>query len=351
MTPSGVVAPLRIVHTVASDRFAGVEQFVRRLAAAQAEQGHQVTVAGGAPEQMRALERAGVRVLPARTAIDVLRAVRRTPADVVNSHMTAADAASAIALLGRRTALVSTRHFAGRRAHAGPLSIDPFLRRVDAEISVSRAVAAATGTTSTVVRPGLPAPGDAAEQPGHPPALRILMVQRLQPEKHTAIGVRAFAASGLADDDWGLVIVGEGPDRAGLEALITDLGVGSSVQLMGFRDDVPELLRSSSLLLSTCPVEGLGLAVLEAMSHGLAPIAAGAAGHLDLLEGLDERALFRPDDVADAAAALRAFAADPERRRMLARTAQERALTAFTMNRQVTGTDAVYRDAIARRRA
>lgn len=346
------MTPLRILHTVASDRFAGVEQFVRRLAAAQADRGHDVTVAGGAPEQMRAtLERAGVRVIPARTTLDVMRAVRRIPADVVNSHMTAADAASAVGLLGRRTALVSTRHFAGRRAHAGSLSIDPFLRRVDAEIAVSRAVAAATGVASTVVHPGLPASTGSVDLPRHPVARRILMVQRLQPEKHTAVGVRAFAASGLADDGWGLLIVGEGPDRPELETLIADLGIGESASLMGFRNDVPELLTSSSLLLATCPVEGLGLAVLEAMTHGLAPIAAGAAGHLDLLDGLDERALFRPDDVGDAATALRAFADDPERRLRLATAARERALTEFTMQRQVAGTDAVYRDAIARRRA
>ncbi|MDQ0644608.1 glycosyltransferase [Microbacterium murale] len=347
------MTPLRILHTIASDRFAGVEQFVRRLAAAQAEHGHHVTVAGGAPGHMSStLERAGVHAVPARTALDVMRAVRRTPADVVNSHMTAADAASAIALLGRRTALVSTRHFAGRRAHAGPLSIDPFLRRVDAEIAVSRAVAAATGMASTVVHPGLPAATNTSDdQPRHPVARRILMVQRLQPEKHTAIGVRAFATSGLAAEDWGLLILGEGPDRAELEALIAELGLRDSALLIGFRDDVPELLKSSSLLLSTCPVEGLGLAVLEAMSFGLAPIAAGAAGHLDLLEGLDERALFRPDDVADAATALRAFADDPDRRRRLAAAARERALSEFSIERQVAGTDAVYRDAIAGRLA
>lgn len=350
---------LRILHTVASDRFAGVEQFVRRLATAQAAHGHRVTVVGGAPEQMRtALEQAGVRAVPARTALDVMRVVRRTPADVVNSHMTAADAGSAIALLGRRTALVSTRHFAGRRAHAGPLSIDPFLRRVDAEIAVSRAVAAATGIASTVVHPGLtaahastapvPAPADS---PQVPVRRRILMVQRLQPEKHTEIGVRAFAASRLADAGWTLAILGEGPDRAGLESVIADLGLDDAASLMGFRTDVPEMLASSSMLLATCPVEGLGLAVLEAMTHGVAPVAAGAAGHLDLLEGLDERALYRPDDVADAAAALRTFADDPDRRRRLARAAQDRALTEFSMDRQVARTDAVYRDAIARRRA
>ena len=36
--------PLRILHAISSDRFAGVEQFVRRLAIRQAQDGHTVTV-------------------------------------------------------------------------------------------------------------------------------------------------------------------------------------------------------------------------------------------------------------------------------------------------------------------
>lgn len=338
---------LRIVHAVASDRFAGVEQFVLRLASAQATQGHEVTVIGGAPERMSAaLQAAGARPVAAVHTLDVLRAVRRTPADVVNSHMTAADGACAFALLGRRTALVSTRHFASRRGRFGPLPLDAIIRRrVDAEISISRAVASAVGVPSTVVHSGIPpavgaSPGDSK---------RILMVQRLQPEKHTGIGVQAFAASGLAADGWRLDVVGEGPERDQVAALIEDLGVGDAVRLLGFRDDVPHLLTDASMLLAPCPVEGLGLAVLEAMAHAVAPIAAAAAGHLDLLEGLDERATFRPDDVADAAAALRAFADDANRRGALARAARDRALTEFSLTQQATGTEAVYRDAMSRR--
>lgn len=341
------MTPLRIVHAVASDRFAGVEQFVLRLASEQAGQGHEVTVVGGAPARMTAaLRTAGARMVTAARTGDVLRAVRRTRADVVNSHMTAADGACAIALLGRDTALVSTRHFASRRGRFGPLPLDAIIRRrVDAEISISRAVAGAIGVPSTVVHSGIP-PVEAVSRGDRK---RILMVQRLQPEKHTGIGVQAFAASGLAAEGWRLDVVGEGPERDQLTALIEDLGVVEAVRLLGFRDDVPHLLAEASLLLAPCPAEGLGLAVLEAMAHAVAPIAAGAAGHLDLLEGLDDRAMFQPDDVADAAEALRVFAGDPGRRGLLARAARERALTEFSLTQQAAGTEAVYRAAIARR--
>lgn len=341
--------PLRIVHAVSSDGFAGVEQFVLRLALAQAEQGHDVTVVGGAPAQMRGpLEVAGVRSIPAARPADVLRAVRAAPADVVNSHMTEADAACALALVGRPAALVATRHFARPRGRLRFLPVDALVRtRVDAEISISRAVAAAIGVPSVVVHTGIRSAAGGSDGDTR----RILMVQRLQPEKRTAVGVRAFAASGLAAEGWRLDIAGDGPERPHLEDLIREHSLERSVDLLGFRHDVPQLLDTSSIVIATCPVEGLGLAVLEAMTHAVAPVVAAAAGHLDLLEGLDERALFRPDDVDDAAEALGTFAHDPARRRVLALAARERARTEFSVTQQAARTEAVYRDAIARRAA
>ena len=69
--PSGrrrVTAPLRILHAIRSDGFAGVEQFVLRLAIAQAADGHDVAVIGGAtgPHAAPASTTAGVAHAPGR---------------------------------------------------------------------------------------------------------------------------------------------------------------------------------------------------------------------------------------------------------------------------------------------
>ncbi|GAA3930509.1 glycosyltransferase family 4 protein [Microbacterium soli] len=343
---------MRIVHLVRSDRFAGVEQFVLRLAIAQVRAGHRVEVLGGAPDRMADASRAaGVAWHPAsavRTALSALRA-RRDDADVVNTHMTDADVTAVLALGRRGPALVSTRHFALPRGRVLGIPLDLFVRRrVDAEIAISSAVAEATGIPSTVVHSGVPA---ASPSPATTPARMILMAQRLQPEKRADIGIRAFAASGLADRGWRLDIAGDGPLRAELEELIDTLGAGGSVRLRGFRDDMPDLLRTASLFLAPCDIEGLGLAVLEAMAAGVAPVAAAAAGHLDVLAGLDERSGFRAGDVEDAADALRAFAGDDERRARLAEAAQRRARTEFSLDQQVAGSDEVYRRAIEHARA
>ncbi|GAA1762423.1 glycosyltransferase family 4 protein [Agromyces humatus] len=343
--------PLRILHAIRSDGFSGVEQFVLRLARAQSGDGHAVAVIGGDPERMRAgLDEVGVGHTPAPGTADVYRAVRRLSpgVDVVNTHMTAADVGT-VAALGfrrrpRRPAIVATRHFAKPRGRLGPVPISALVgRSIDAQISISTAVAGAVDGPSTVVHSGIePRPlGDVA--------LRervVLMAQRLQPEKRTDIGIRAFAASGLADDGWGLEIAGIGPERESLGELAASHGLEGAVRFLGYRTDLPAVMDRAALLIAPCPVEGLGLTLLEAMAGGLPVVAAGAAGHLDLLAGLDARAAFAPNDVDEAAAHLRSLADDAAGRTALALAARTRQQHDYSLRAQVDGTDVVYRSVL-----
>jgi glycosyltransferase involved in cell wall biosynthesis len=339
---------LRILHAVRSDGFAGVEQFVLRLALAQAADGHEVAVIGGAAERMRPdLDAAGVEHVPAARTVDVERAVRPRAAevDVVNTHMTAADVAAVIALTGRRRpALVSTRHFAQPRGRLGPVPIDALVgRRIDAEVSISAAVAASVDRPSTVVHTGVdPRPlGD-----GRPRDRTVLIAQRLEPEKHTHVGIRAFAASGLAADGWTLEVAGDGSERDAVHALARELGHEPVVRFSGFRSDLPAVMDRAGMLVAPCPVEGLGLTVLEAMAGGLPVVAAAAGGHVELLEGLDERTLFTADDADDAARRLRALADDEPGRADLGAAERVRQQQAFSTRAQADGTEAVYREVL-----
>ncbi|WP_308492924.1 glycosyltransferase family 4 protein [Microbacterium terrisoli] len=345
------MTPLSILHAIRSDRFAGVEQLVLRLAVAQAAAGHRVRVVGGASERMAdPLRAAGVVYVPASHTRHVVAALRRWAgtADVVNTHMTAADVAAVFAFFGRaRPAVASTRHFAQRRGRLRALPLDPVVRRVvDVEIAVSHAVAAAVGVPSTVVHSGI------APVPFADPGSRrrvVLIAQRLQPEKQTLLAVDAFARSGLVSDGWCLEVAGDGADYAAVASGVERLG--DAGRMLGFRDDVPELMACAGILLAPTPNEALGLSVIEAMACGLPVVAAGAAGHLDVMAGLDPRALFAPGDAAGAARALRALADDPEGRRRLGTAERERQQRDFSLDQQVAGTDAAYRAAITRHRA
>lgn len=343
---------LRILHVVVSDRFAGVEQFVRRLATTQAADGHEVFVAGGAPEVLAGpLRAAGVHFAPAATAREALTAIRSADVEVVNSHMTSADVAAVLSRLAgrRRPAVVATRHFALRRGSRGPAAAYRLIERMlDAEISISQAVADTIQVPSTVVHPGV----DAVEETDDTARDRtVLMAQRLQPEKDTALGIRAFAASGISDDGWRLEIAGVGAQEAELRALADELGIAEAVSFLGFRGDLPQLMQRAGMLLATTPNEGLGLAVVEAMAARLPVVASGAGGHLDTLAAIAQNGLFTVGDVRDAADRLRTLAADSQRRSRLAEAQLAVQQRSFTLRSQADGTEAVYRRAIARRGA
>lgn len=333
---------MRVLHVVRSDGFSGVERHIASLAAAQTRAADSVTVVGGDSASMtRQLAGAGVRTLPGNTLWDVMASIRRAGRpDVVHAHMTAGELAASLA---NASPLVVTRHFARPRGTTpgGRLAGALIRRRVRAQIAISQFVADAVDGAATVVYPGV----ETDREPARPRRRVVLVVQRLQPEKNTDVALRAFAAG--APEDWTLEVVGRGPEAGALQNLATTLGVAGRVTFLGFRDDVPDLMRSSSLLLAPCEVEGLGLSVLEAMSHGL-PVAASSAGaHHETVGRAPDAQLFEPGDVEQAGAMLARLCADDDLRekygQQLARVQQ----STFTPSAQAEATDAVYRAVLA----
>ena len=136
-----------------------------------------------------------------------------------------------------------------------------------------------------------PADGQAPAIPGcpfHPDRHFIIgTVGRLQPEKDQATLVSAFAqARALAPAsmaDARLVVVGEGPMRPKLEALILELGLGSQVWLAGARDDVASVLQGLHLFVLPSRAEGISNTVLEAMATGLPVVATDVGGNHQLV--------------------------------------------------------------------
>jgi glycosyltransferase involved in cell wall biosynthesis len=340
---------IRIIHAIRSDGFAGVERFVARLAVAQNRAGHRVRVIGGDPARMiAALRPHPIMFTEAKRTSETWSAIRRWQdhADVVNTHMTAADVAAALALSMNRQppALVSTRHFTQARGADSRMPIDAILRHVIAqEISISHAVASSIGLPSTVVHSGL----EFRPPPRVPRRRVVLVAQRLQPEKQTALAIEAFARSGLADVGWEMHISGAGSERTALEALTHQLGLGSDVRFLGQISDVSALMDASSILIAPCAVEGLGLTVIEAMQAELPVVAARAGGHVELLTGLDPLLMFEPGDVNEAAANLRAFATDEARRRSAGTQMRMRQEADYAIEGQVAGTVEVYLKALA----
>jgi glycosyltransferase involved in cell wall biosynthesis len=124
-----------------------------------------------------------------------------------------------------------------------------------------------------------------------------LVVSRLAPEKGVDVAIAACAAAGLP-----LVVAGDGPQRAALEAR----AAGTGTRFVG-RVDAAELARlraqAALALVPSRAAETFGLAAAEAMAAGV-PVAGSAVGALPELCGTD--GLVAPGDAAALALAARA---------------------------------------------
>jgi glycosyltransferase involved in cell wall biosynthesis len=109
--------------------------------------------------------------------------------------------------------------------------------------------------------------------PKSAPTGRFVFVGRLVPNKKVDILLEAFALAkqGSAAKVRSLTILGDGPDRVGLEGLAARLGIAPYVQFMGDVSDEQKwhvLASQVDTFVSASPREGFSLAALEALSAG-----------------------------------------------------------------------------------
>jgi glycosyltransferase involved in cell wall biosynthesis len=292
---------LRIAHVVRSDSFAGVEKYICMVAPRLAARGCEVAVVGGDPAQMARIPDV-VQWRPASTTRQVAVELKRLgQLDVVHAHMTAGEVAAVITKPFHHARLVTTLHFASPRgSRSTSVLLMPVGWLMDEQIAISEFVATAV-RSNLVLQNGV--------ETTHPgPSTRdrqVLVMQRLEEEKHTDVALRAWSASKLHENGWRLVIAGRGSRLRELRRLSTDLGLSDSVEWLGFVNDPTQLLACASVLLAPAPDEPFGLTVVEAMARATPVIAADGGAHRETI-GADGW-LFPPGDVAACARLLDAI--------------------------------------------
>ncbi len=101
---------------------------------------------------------------------------------------------------------------------------------------------------------------------------RILVVSRLEREKNVAGALRVMREVLKSIPDAGLLIAGDGSERASLEALARKLGIAKRVVFLGRRDDALSLYTCADVVLSTSYYEGYGAVLIEALAAGRAVV-------------------------------------------------------------------------------
>lgn len=112
------------------------------------------------------------------------------------------------------------------------------------------------------------------------------------------------------------ILVGDGPERDALESLAGDLGLlPDAVNFAGRRNDIPELLRSADIYLSTSGHEGFPNVLLEAMAARL-PVVATPAGDAGVIAEEGRTGFVVPHDDIEAMAARLALLASSRELRL-----------------------------------
>ncbi|HEY2249668.1 MAG TPA: GT4 family glycosyltransferase PelF, partial [Planctomycetaceae bacterium] len=101
-----------------------------------------------------------------------------------------------------------------------------------------------------------------------------------------------------------LDIVGDGPDRAMLEAMCDELDLRSNVNFLGFRHDLHELLPQADLFVLSSVTEGLPMTLLEAMAAGLPIVSTDVGGIPELVDHEQTGLLVAPQNPEAMASAI-----------------------------------------------
>ncbi len=381
MSASGAVrSPLRILHVITGLEIGGAERVLLETARHQRAEGHDVAVCALRPEGPLAPVVREVcplytvnmgHALTPGVIWKLARLLRRGQYDVVHSYLYQANLVARVAarLAGVPVNISSVRcsytwlrwpHFAVDRWTA---------HWADCITSVSEAT-----RQFSIQREGLPAHkivtlrngidvrrfdrlANRAETRAQmrqtlgytPDALVVCMTGRLHAQKGHTYLFQATERLKTRFPSLRLLIVGDGPERAALEAEVQARGLSEIAQFLGMRKDVPELLAASDIFAFPSLYEGLPNAVLEAMAMSLPVVASTADGTVEVIEHERDGLLVPPGDAAALEAALERMLSDAALRQRFAQAGRQRVLDDFTFEKMMRETEDLYYTLLARK--
>jgi glycosyltransferase involved in cell wall biosynthesis len=358
--------PLRILHTEWSMGWGGQEHRILLECRKMEERGHRTLIAcqpgSGILERARArglrTEEVVIRGgFDPRAIAALWRIIRRERIQVVNTHSGKDSwAAGFAAKLARADLLVRSRHI------ALPISNNPLnfvYRMTDGIITTGEAVrdmmihrngmdpgkilSIPTGVSLARFDPSLADGSRIRAEFGIPagvPVVSMVAVFRAM-KRHDVL---LQAAVRLVREHAGIrfLLVGEGPGRAGIEQAIRSSGLAGACLLTGHREDVPDLLAASDIVVLTSDLEGVPQSLSQAMAMARPVVAAAVGGIPELV--IDGRTgLIAEAGNADSfARQMSRLVGDPALRATLGAAAREHVLEGYTDDIMARRTEEFY---------
>jgi glycosyltransferase involved in cell wall biosynthesis len=381
--------PIRVLRVIARLNMGGPAIHVANLAAGLEPLGYHTTLVAGSlargEDSMAFLaDRLGVSVVPvpemerevsplndARAVHRLARLIEELRPHILHTHTAKAGAlARAAALLvgpARPPIVVHTFHGHVLKGYFGTTRT-AFFRRVenvlaatsDVLVAVSPEVrdelvelAVAPRSKFAVIPLGIPlddrvggpnAALDLRRCYGIPEqAFVVGWVGRMTAVKDTGAVLRILASLRGRGVDAALCMVGDGPEREGLEKLAHELGIARSVYFVGYQTDVAPYYELFDAFLLPSVNEGTPVSAIEALASGTPVVANRVGGVPDVVRDATDGYLVEPGDVDGAADRLARLAADRAHARQMGARGRDRVRSRYSVARLVADIDRLYR--------
>jgi glycosyltransferase involved in cell wall biosynthesis len=194
------------------------------------------------------------------------------------------------------------------------------------------------------------APEETRRLLGVPPGWQLVVTAaRLDPAKAPSLLIEAFAEVVKTQPQTQLLIAGDGELRPQVEQRIRDLKLEQHARLLGFRNDVPDLLRAADVFAFSSLSEAMGRAMIEAMLLGRAVVVPAIHGIPEIVRHGDTGLLYEVGDVAALAANMSQLLRNPEQRAQLGEAAGLLTRRLFDVREMVTRIETIYAQQLAAR--
>jgi glycosyltransferase involved in cell wall biosynthesis len=147
-----------------------------------------------------------------------------------------------------------------------------------------------------------------------------------------------------------VLIVGQGPEEQALRAYARESGIEKDVRFLGFRQDIPEILKSVSILvIPTLHYESYGMVAAEAMAMEVPVIGTGVGALPELIVHGQTGLLVSPGNEKDLCHALRCLLDHPDDRKVMGANGRVRVLEMFSLEKSMEQIERVFLSCLAQR--
>ena len=297
--------------------------------------------------------------------LQLLWLIRRERIDVINIHYPTSQLFFSLCRLVTRVRLITSVH--GADIFPGGKPRDAYARRLRFLFARSDAIVANSQAfredflslfpelrdKTTFIHNGVDwdelHPGDLPLEPHRVPY--VLCVAAHNQKKALDVLLQSFAVVARSDDAVRLMLVGDGPLRADLEKLSTDLQLGERVIFAGAleRAEVVKRLHGCQVFVLPSRSEPFGIAIVEAMACGKPVVGSRTGGIPEIIEDGREGLLVEPDDPDALAGAIQRLLGDAGLRADLGSHGREKVLNRFLWEHTGSAYERLFSDPTAAR--